>query len=181
VSASRRPGIPRGECVPMIPPSPGSAPPAFDDNGSGAGQGTAGYGERERPVGGALAGEIEVGPPPSWCRVVLGAGQYAVGNADGELFAVTRRCRHLGADLANGSVDREGCLVCPWHGARYDVATGRTTRGPQGFAKIPGLDAGYRLMKRVLPVGRGVLVEREGTVFVRSHRARRRDDDGRVR
>jgi hypothetical protein len=42
------------------------------------------------------------------------------------------------------------------------------TRGPQSFfAKIPGLDAGYRLMTRVLPLGRGVLVEREGTVFVR--------------
>lgn len=40
--------------------------------------------------------------------VVRGAGRYAVGNADGELFAVTRRCRHLGADLANGSIDREG-------------------------------------------------------------------------
>ena len=29
-----------------------------------------------------------------------GAGRYAVGNADGDLFAVTRRCRHLCADLA---------------------------------------------------------------------------------
>jgi len=45
--------------------------------------------------------------------VVRGAGRYAVGNANGELSAVTRRCRHLGADLANGSIDREGCLVCP--------------------------------------------------------------------
>jgi 3-phenylpropionate/trans-cinnamate dioxygenase ferredoxin component len=54
------------------------------------------------------------------------------------------------------------------HGARYDVATGRMMRGPQGvFAKIPGSDAGYRLLTRVLPLGRGVLVEREDTVFVR--------------
>jgi hypothetical protein len=42
------------------------------------------------------------------------------------------------------------------------------TRGPQGvFAKIPGLDAGYRLLTRVLPLGRGELTEREGTLFVR--------------
>jgi nitrite reductase/ring-hydroxylating ferredoxin subunit len=59
--------------------------------------------------------------------VVRGAGRYALGNANGKLFAVTRRCRHLGADLANGSIDREGCFVCPWQGARYDVATGRMT------------------------------------------------------
>ena len=116
-----------------------------------------------------MARETEVGAAAELVPgIVRGAGRYAVGNAGGELFAVTRRCRHLGADLANGSVDREGCLVCPWHGARYDVTTGRMTRGPQGFfAKLPGSDAGYRLLTRVLPLGRGVVVERDGTVFVR--------------
>ncbi len=58
--------------------------------------------------------------------------------------------------------------------ARYDVATGRMARGPQGvFAKIPGSDTGYRLLTRVLPLGRGVVVEREGTVFVRSQEPRK--------
>ena len=116
-----------------------------------------------------MAQEIEVGPAAELVPgVVRGAGRYAVGNADGQLFAVTRHCRHLRADLANGSIDPDGCLVCPWHGAKYDVETGRMVRGPQGvFAKIPGLDAGYRLMTRVLPLGRGVVAEREGTVFVR--------------
>lgn len=118
--------------------------------------------------------EIEVGPAAELVDgVVCGAGRYAVGNADGELFAVTRRCRHLRADLANGSIDQEGCLVCPWHGARYDVVSGRMTRGPQGFfARIPGLDAGYRLMSRVLPLGRGVVVERDATVFVANSSSR---------
>ena len=113
--------------------------------------------------------EVEVAPAAELVPgVVRGAGRYAVGNANGELFAVTRRCRHLGADLATGSIDRRGCLVCPWHGARYDVATGRMTRGPQGlFAKIPGVDAGYRLLTTVLPLGRGVVVERDEAVFVR--------------
>lgn len=112
--------------------------------------------------------EIEVGPAAELVPgVVRGAGRYAVGNAGGELFAVTRRCRHLRADLADGSVDQQGCLVCPWHGARYDVVSGRMKRGPQGFfARIPGFEAGYRLMTRVLPLGRGVVVERDATVFV---------------
>ncbi len=116
-----------------------------------------------------MAQETEVGSAAELVPgVVRGAGQYAVGNGNGELFAVTRVCRHLGADIAIGSIDREGCLVCPWHGARYDVATGRMTRGPRGvFAKIPGLDAGYRLLTRALPLGRGQVVERDGTVFVR--------------
>jgi len=116
-----------------------------------------------------MAEEIEVGPVTELVPgVVRGAGPYAAGNAAGELFAVTRHCRHLRADLANGSVDEDACLVCPWHGAKYDVTTGRMTRGPQGvFAKIPGLDAGYRLLTKVLPLGRGAVVERDGTVFVR--------------
>lgn len=75
-------------------------------------------------------------PPGS----IVGAGQWAVGNAEGTYFAVSRRCRHLRADLANGTIDDEGCLVCPWHGARYDVASGQMITGPQGaFAKVPGL------------------------------------------
>src|SRR5687767_6531254 len=90
-------------------------------------------------------------PPGS----VVGAGPWAVGNVDGEYFAVTRRCRHLFADLAEGKIDADGCLVCPWHASKYDVSTGRMVRGPQGiFAKIPGLGAAYQLLTVVLPLGR---------------------------
>ena len=99
--------------------------------------------------------------------VIKGAGRYAVGNSDGDLFAVTRRCRHLNADLANGSVDDNGCLTCPWHGATYDVASGRMIRGPQGvFAKIPGLGTFFKALTLVLPLGRGTVVERDQTVYV---------------
>ncbi len=47
-------------------------------------------------------------PPDS----VTGVEGYAVGD-NGEYFAVGRRCRHLRADLAEGSIDADGCLVCP--------------------------------------------------------------------
>ncbi len=116
-----------------------------------------------------MAAEHEVAPTAELTPgEVRGAGPFAVGNSDGELFAVTRHCRHLRADLAEGSIDDHGCLVCPWHGAKYDVGTGRMTRGPQGvFAKIPGVDLGYRLLTRVLPLGRGTVTERKGTVYVR--------------
>jgi len=98
---------------------------------------------------------------------VVGAGRYAVGNAGGRYFAVTRRCRHLGADLAGGSIDERGCLVCPWHRSAYDVSTGRMVRGPQGvFAKVPGLDFGYRMLTRVLPLGRAPVTERDGELYL---------------
>jgi nitrite reductase/ring-hydroxylating ferredoxin subunit len=62
-------------------------------------------------------------------------GKLAVGLSDGEPFAVSNRCRHLGASLGDGLVTEEGLLECPWHHARYDVHTGAMTRGPQGVFK----------------------------------------------
>jgi nitrite reductase/ring-hydroxylating ferredoxin subunit len=98
---------------------------------------------------------------------VVGVGRYAVGNRNGEYFAVTRRCRHLGADLAGGKIDENGCLVCPWHHSAYDVRTGRMVRGPQGiFAKVPGLGLTYRLLTAALPLGRAQVTERNGELYV---------------
>jgi nitrite reductase/ring-hydroxylating ferredoxin subunit len=99
---------------------------------------------------------------------VKGSGAYAVGMSNGEPFAVTRRCRHFGADLANGRVDDEGRLVCPWHQSAYDVKTGRMVRGPQGiFAKVPGLGWAFKSLTLVLPLGRGKATVKDGCVFVR--------------
>lgn len=67
-------------------------------------------------------------------------GALAVGLSGGEPFAVSNRCRHLFASLGTGRVVDDGCLECPWHGARYDVRSGKMTRGPQGaFRPISGL------------------------------------------
>jgi hypothetical protein len=46
---------------------------------------------------------------------VTGAGPYAIGNIDGKYFAVTRRCRHLRADLVGGSIEERstGLPVAP--------------------------------------------------------------------
>ncbi len=116
-----------------------------------------------------MTGEFEVCPAAELTPgIVKGAGPYAVGNAGGDLFAVTRRCRHLLADLAGGSIDREGCLVCPWHGSKYDVHTGRMVRGPRGiFAKIPGLGLALRTFTLVIPLRRGKVIERDETIYVK--------------
>jgi nitrite reductase/ring-hydroxylating ferredoxin subunit len=115
-----------------------------------------------------MAEELLVGPASELSpRKIVGVGGYAVGNATGTVFAVSRHCRHLRADLAGGSIDNDGCLVCPWHGAKYDVETGRMVRGPQGvFARVPGLDAAYKLLTRVLPLRRGKLEDRDGVLYV---------------
>lgn len=116
-----------------------------------------------------MPGEVEVGPASELTPgTVKGVGRYAVGNAQGKRFAVTRRCRHLYADLARGTIDGKGCLVCPWHGSRYDVETGRMVRGPQGiFAKVPGLSQTFVLLTHVVPLGRAQVAERDGVLYVR--------------
>jgi len=84
------------------------------------------------------------------------AGRWAVGRSRGEDFAVSRRCRHQLADLSDGSVDADGCLVCPWHGSRYDVRSGQMVSGPKGFLAYRGPTPGYtwlvRTYAKVLPL-----------------------------
>ncbi|WP_375474691.1 Rieske (2Fe-2S) protein [uncultured Jatrophihabitans sp.] len=70
-------------------------------------------------------------------------GRWAIGNSRGQDFAVSRRCRHQFADLSRGSVDADGCLVCPWHRSRYDVTTGEMVTGPRGFLGWHGPTPGY--------------------------------------
>lgn len=65
---------------------------------------------------------------------------------DGEFFALSATCRHMGGPVAEGVVvgrvtgvvDDGGCyirdefaenephLVCPWHGWEYDLRTGKS-------------------------------------------------------
>lgn len=42
-----------------------------------------------------------------------------------KVVAMSRRCPHAGADLANGWVDGQQ-LVCPWHNLPFDTATGKS-------------------------------------------------------
>jgi nitrite reductase/ring-hydroxylating ferredoxin subunit len=97
-------------------------------------------------------------------------GDWAVGNAGGSDFAVSRRCRHQLADLSRGSVDEQGCLVCPWHGSQYDVRTGEMVQGPHGFLAWHGPTPGYtqlvRAYGRLLRLRVGRVVRRGGRIDV---------------
>ncbi len=48
---------------------------------------------------------------------------------DGNVFAFTDNCTHIGGPLNEGELDGN-ILTCPWHGAQFDVCTGKVLRGP---------------------------------------------------
>jgi len=65
--------------------------------------------------------------PPGEVRIVP-AGEISVGvfNADGELYAIEDRCSHDDGPLAEGDWEPDECVViCPRHGSRFDLRTGR--------------------------------------------------------
>jgi nitrite reductase/ring-hydroxylating ferredoxin subunit len=99
------------------------------------------------------------------------AGSWTVAHRkDGSLRAVSSRCRHQLADLSEGSLDKNGCLVCPWHGARYDLDSGDMVEGPKGLlwyvGKTPGYTQLIRAYARFLPLRRREVVRHGDRIVV---------------
>jgi chlorite dismutase/nitrite reductase/ring-hydroxylating ferredoxin subunit len=71
-------------------------------------------------------------PPGGAKRCYLGTDAVALFNLNGTLLAVSDRCTHGRASLSEGRiVDSAGCILeCPWHGGRFDLASGRPVAGP---------------------------------------------------
>jgi nitrite reductase/ring-hydroxylating ferredoxin subunit len=53
----------------------------------------------------------------------------AVFNVDGAFHAINDTCMHRGGPLGEGELDGK-IVVCPWHGWRFDVTTGRNEFNP---------------------------------------------------
>jgi len=66
-------------------------------------------------------------PPGSFKLIVVGPGDYVgVYNCGGELYAIEDRCSHDDGPLCEGDWDEDTCrVVCPRHGAQFDLASGR--------------------------------------------------------
>ena len=68
---------------------------------------------------------LDVFAPGSVRIVVSGEVRIGVFNAGGELYAIEDRCSHDDGPLAEGDFDADECVVvCPRHGAEFDVRTG---------------------------------------------------------
>lgn len=70
--------------------------------------------------------------PPGEMKLVH-ASQISIGvyNCNGELYALEDRCSHDDGPLVEGDWEPEECaVVCPRHGARFDIASGRALTLP---------------------------------------------------
>ncbi len=66
--------------------------------------------------------------------------RIALFNVAGSYYAIEDTCTHRGGPLSEGMLlEAEGVVVCPWHGARFDVKTGQVLAppAPQGVAIFP--------------------------------------------
>ena len=52
------------------------------------------------------------------------------------VYAVENRCPHLGVPIGRGRIEN-GQIVCPFHGSRFDVATGQNTDWVSGVLGTP--------------------------------------------
>ena len=63
-------------------------------------------------------------------RWTAGDHAIAVFLIDGAVFATADACPHAAASLANDGIVEDGALECPWHGAEFELSTGRALGGP---------------------------------------------------
>ena len=89
-----------------------------------------------REPGEPLVPELDVCPvedlPPGEVKIVhawlVSVGVY---NLDGEYYAIEDRCSHDDGPLCEGDFDPEtGIVICPRHGANFDLKSGRALTLP---------------------------------------------------
>ena len=79
--------------------------------------------------------------------VRIGDRRLAVFADGGRLYALDNVCLHAGSPLDDGAVWR-GCVTCPWHGWRYELASGdlMTSAGHRpGVRTYPARSDGERV------------------------------------
>jgi nitrite reductase/ring-hydroxylating ferredoxin subunit len=68
--------------------------------------------------------------PPGHAKLVeVNGNEIALFNVAGSFHAIDNSCTHVGGPLCEGEIDGQE-VTCPWHGAVFDVTTGRALGPP---------------------------------------------------
>ena len=86
-----------------------------------------------RPAGAKWAalevGELAEGVP---VRAKLGIQNLVLVRSGEVIHALHDQCAHAGGPLSGGQIV-DGCIECPWHGSRFELAMGHRRRGPSVY------------------------------------------------
>ncbi|MEO5885300.1 MAG: Rieske 2Fe-2S domain-containing protein [Candidatus Limnocylindrales bacterium] len=66
-------------------------------------------------------------------KMKAGINDLVVVRIGDSIHVLHAQCAHAGGPLAEGRVTPDGCLECPWHGARYRLTDGALRRGPSVY------------------------------------------------
>lgn len=72
---------------------------------------------------------VEACPPGSLLGVAAGKERIVLANVEGDIYALMDRCSHQDFPLSDGELNGDR-LECVYHGATFDVCTGRAMRLP---------------------------------------------------
>ena len=75
-----------------------------------------------------LGTALEV-PEETPVKAKLGINNLVLVRRGDTIHALHDQCAHAGGPLSGGKIV-DGCIECPWHGSRFDLATGHARRGP---------------------------------------------------
>lgn len=61
--------------------------------------------------------------------LIINGWPILLASSEGRIHATIDRCTHASSELSTGRI-RRGTVMCPLHGARFDLATGQCIGGP---------------------------------------------------
>ncbi len=74
-------------------------------------------------------GQVTDFPAGSLKKVTVGVDEVVVASIGGKLYAITDKCTHRGGPLNEGELEGN-TVICPWHGGKFDVTTGKVVSPP---------------------------------------------------
>lgn len=63
--------------------------------------------------------------PATTQLLVVHQKRICLARIENQFFAIEDKCSHNGESLSKGSINYIGEVVCPWHGYRFQLRTGR--------------------------------------------------------
>jgi nitrite reductase/ring-hydroxylating ferredoxin subunit len=75
-------------------------------------------------------GKVDEIPIGKMKHVEARGKEIVISNVGGKFYAIDDRCGHMNARLSMGNVSNDGIVTCPFHGARFDVTTGKKVKEP---------------------------------------------------